>query len=86
MTKFLLENKDFFSGKRVVVLCHDFHWNNIKLLINQPPKDIIWNYYFVGMGGRYFDFKLQSVEDIRGYLQSKNRKTLLKHWDIISDL
>lgn len=84
MVNFLLENKDSFINKKVLVLCHNFHWANIKFLLNLPSKEKVWKYYFFKLAKNY-DFNCKSKDDLIEYLKNKKRKTLLKHWFIISD-
>jgi len=33
-------------GKTALVLCHDFHWQNLRFLLQKPTAEQIWLHYF----------------------------------------
>jgi len=35
-------------GKTALVICHDFHWKGLKLLLPKPPCAVVWGHYFAG--------------------------------------
>lgn len=39
-----IENK--YSRAKIIVLCHNYHWKNLKFLLQKPIKSDIRNYYF----------------------------------------
>ena len=61
---------------KIMLLCANFHWNNIQFLLKRPSKNEIWKHYFVGCG---FD----SPKDLTRELKDKN-KIIYKYWKLKS--
>ncbi|HKZ49384.1 MAG TPA: hypothetical protein VJ110_00025 [Candidatus Nanoarchaeia archaeon] len=46
MAKTLSKIKSKYPRAKLVVLCHNYHWKNLKFLLRKPAKSDIRNYYF----------------------------------------
>jgi len=86
MANFLLSYKESWVNKKVVFLCHNFHWMNVKFSLNNVSKSEIWNYYFIELAQREYGCKFESDCKLISYLQRNQRRILLKYLNLINHL
>jgi len=55
---------------KIIVLCHNSHWESIKFLLSNPSKQAIKKYYFARH--KHPDFSLKDGEVLRKYLSRLN--------------
>jgi len=62
--------KQIGEDGEALVICSDFHWNNIMFLMADPSRDEIWRHYFGSA----------TMEEVQNRVRSN--KVLAKHWTL----
>lgn len=66
MVKTIRQVRNKFPHAKIVVLCHNSHWKNIKFLLRNLSKKEIKNYYFSKIDN-YIKFDLKKYKVIQKY-------------------